>query len=111
MAGPCFHIQELCLLGLPASPVAVKLRGGEAEVRLSVENAGPTIPPEAIEAQFEPLRRAANGHAKAERTSMGLGLFIVRQVALAHGGTVTVDSANGRTVFEVVLPRVLPEQG
>jgi two-component system OmpR family sensor kinase len=37
---------------------------------------------------------------------MGLGLFIVRQVAQAHGGTVTVDSADGRTVFKMVLPRV-----
>jgi signal transduction histidine kinase len=91
--------------GNPASPVAVKLCGGEADVRLSVENEGPTIPPEAIEVLFEPLRRAANGHAKAERTSMGLGLFIVRQVAHAHGGMVSVDSADGRTVFTVVLPR------
>lgn len=80
--------------GDPASSVEVKLRGGEAEVRLSVENEGPTIPPEAIEALFEPLRRAADGPAKAERTSMGLGLLIVRQVAQAHCGT----------VFTVLLP-------
>ncbi len=91
--------------GNPASPVEVKLRGGEAEVRLSVENEGPTIQPEAIETLFEPLRQVADGNAKAERTSMGLGLFIVRQVAQAHGGTVSVESANGRTVFTFVLPR------
>jgi signal transduction histidine kinase len=91
--------------GNPASPVTVRLRGGENDVRLSVENEGPTIPPEAIEVLFEPLRRVADGNAKAERTSMGLGLFIVRQVAHAHGGTVSVDSADGHTVFTVVLPR------
>jgi signal transduction histidine kinase len=37
---------------------------------------------------------------------MGLGLFIVRQVAQAHGGTVAVDSSDGRTIFTVVLPRM-----
>ena len=74
-------------------------------MRLSVENEGPTIPPEAIELLFEPLRRGAEGRAKAEHTSMGLGLFIVRQVAQAHDGTVSVDSADGHTVFTVVLRR------
>jgi two-component system OmpR family sensor kinase len=39
---------------------------------------------------------------------MELGLFIVEQVARAHGGTVTVESADGRTVFTVVLPRAAP---
>jgi signal transduction histidine kinase len=91
--------------GNQASPVGVKLCGGEADVRLSMENEGPTMPPEAVEVLFEPLRRAANSHAKAERISMGLGLFIVRQVAQAHGATVSVDSADGRTVFTVMLPR------
>jgi hypothetical protein len=91
--------------GAAGGPVAVKLSGGDAEVRLSVENRGPAIPQETIPFLFEPLRRAAHGHAKAECTSMGLGLFIVQQVALAHGGTVTVDSADGRTVFTAVLPR------
>lgn len=90
--------------GHPGRPVAVKLRGGAAEVRLSVENEGPVIPRETIQLLFEPLRRGAGANIKNERTSMGLGLFIVRQVAQAHGGTVSVDSAGGRTVFTVVMP-------
>jgi signal transduction histidine kinase len=40
-----------------------------------------------------------------EDTSMGLGLFIVRQVVQAHGGMGMVDSANGKAIFTVVLPR------
>jgi hypothetical protein len=92
--------------GDPGGPVVVTLSGTEAELRLSVENPGPPIPRDSIELLFEPLRRGASSDVSAEGTSMGLGLFIVRQVAQAHGGTVVVDSANGRTVFTVVLPRV-----
>ena len=95
--------------GDAGGPVLVALSGTDAEVRLSVENPGPTIAPQAIESLFEPLRRGAGCDVGAEgsRTSMGLGLFIVRQVALAHGGTVQVESAHGRTAFTVVLPRGL----
>ena len=91
--------------GNPGGPVVVKLMGTPAELTLSVENAGPTIPSETIDLLFEPLRRGANSDPGPERASMGLGLFIVRQVAQAHGGTVAVESANTRTVFTVVLPR------
>jgi signal transduction histidine kinase len=89
--------------GDPGGPVVVKLSGGDAEVRLSVENPGTSIPRQTIQHLFEPMRRGVG--SVVERTSMGLGLFIVQQVALAHGGTVVVDSAGGRTVFKLVLPR------
>lgn len=91
--------------GDPGGPVKVTVNGREARLRLCVENPGPTIPRETIELLFEPLRRGASSAASPEGTSMGLGLFIVRQVAQAHGGSVEVDSANGRTIFTVVLPR------
>jgi signal transduction histidine kinase len=92
--------------GDPAGPVVVALSGTETELKLSVQNPGPTIPQENIELIFEPLRRGVSSDVTPERGSMGLGLFIVRQVAQAHGGTVVVDSANGKTIFTVVLPRV-----
>ena len=85
--------------------VLVKLLGEDSEVRLSVENSGPAIPAETLDALFEPLRRGANLETQSERENLGLGLFIVRQVALAHGGHVVVDSVDGRTVFTVTLPK------
>ena len=37
--------------------------------------------------------------------SLGLGLYIVREVARAHGGEIDVRSDKGETVFAVRLPR------
>ncbi|MDM0116748.1 hypothetical protein QTI66_31940 [Variovorax sp. J22R133] len=36
---------------------------------------------------YEPLRRGAEGRPKSDRSHLGLGLFIARQIARAHGGT------------------------
>jgi hypothetical protein len=65
--------------GDPRGPVVVRLSGDQAEVRLSVENPGPVISKETIALLFEPLRRGAASDVNANRTSMGLGLFIVTQ--------------------------------
>jgi len=83
---------------------------GEADaVVLSVRNMGEPIPPDALQAIFEPLVQAPSASAQAHersKTSLGLGLFIVREIVLGHGGTVTVESsAEAGTVFTVRLPR------
>jgi signal transduction histidine kinase len=68
----------------------VSLRGEQSEVQLSVENTGPSIPKELMNCMFESLRRRAGADSQSERESLGLGLFIVREVAIAHGGRVSV---------------------
>ena len=73
-------------------------------VVLAVHNEGPPIPPDAMGRIFEPLTHGQD-HAKAS-TSLGLGLYIVRQIVTAHGGTITVASSTGEgTTFTVRLPR------
>lgn len=94
--------------GDPGSLVRVNLRGDDVQVFLSVENTGPSIPKELLSLLFEPLRRHAGADSRSESESLGLGLFIVRHVALAHGGSVTVESADARTRFTVTLPRKQP---
>jgi len=91
--------------GDPRTPVAIRLVGRSDDVVLSVENAGPAIAEDGTKLLFEPLHRGAHGDVRTERTSLGLGLFIVRQIAHAHGGTVAVSSKAGKTVFSVTLPR------
>jgi signal transduction histidine kinase len=95
--------------GFPDTPVRVALRGEEAEVRLEVTNSGPAIDPSVLREIFDPLKRgSAQGDSYHSRGSLGLGLFIVREIARAHGGEVEVRSDGGQTTFAVRLPRRTP---
>jgi signal transduction histidine kinase len=85
-------------------PVDVRVAGNGDAVVLSVHNAGPAIPPELLPHVFEPFRQASEPGANVGST--GLGLFIVREIVSAHGGSVDVVSdATAGTTFTVRIPR------
>lgn len=92
--------------GSSSNAVKLTLRGEADSVRLTVHNDGAPIPPEALPTIFDPLVRSANEALNGPTTSLGLGLFIVKEVVKAHQGTIDVSSneADG-TMFTVVLPR------
>ena len=80
-------------------------RGGEIQVELSddadgaelvVRNPGDPIPRETFDMMFEPLRRGGVARGEPERASLGLGLFIVSQIANAHGGAIHAHRRAGR---------------
>lgn len=87
----------------PGTTVTARVRREGTWLCVDVQDDGPGIPPEVLPRVFE---RFARGDSARSRTtgSTGLGLAIVQAVATAHGGTVTVDSVPGRTVFTVRLP-------
>lgn len=89
--------------GSPGQPAAVLLTGHAKEVELRVENDSEAIPDEVLQNLFEPLRRHATTQDAGR--NLGLGLFIVREIARAHGGDVTVAMADGRVSFRMVLPK------
>jgi two-component system, sensor histidine kinase and response regulator len=92
--------------GRPGTPISVRLEGSSPdEVRVTVSNAG-VIPPELLPRVFDPFRREERQPGRQD--GLGLGLYIVQQIALAHGGTITVESAAERTAFCVTLPREAP---
>ena len=92
--------------GVPDAPVRVLLTGEKANVRLEVINRGPTIDASILDAIFHPLKRGpAQEDAHGTDRGLGLGLYIVQQIALAHGGDAAVRSEQGETVFVVRLPR------
>jgi signal transduction histidine kinase len=86
--------------------VTVGLDAGEREVRLSVSDTGPGIPPEDTGRVFDRFYRL---DASRSRTSggSGLGLAIVKSLVEAHGGRVWVTSHVGEgSTFTVALPVV-----
>jgi signal transduction histidine kinase len=92
--------------GSPDTAVRVALRGEEAEVRVEVTNSGLTIDPSALSQLFDPLKRgSAHDDSHDAWGGLGLGLFIVREIARAHGGEVEARSDAGETTFAVRLPR------
>lgn len=91
--------------GTPSGTICVRVQGGEQHVRVEVHNEGPAIDRARLEDIFEPLHRTASEPPRAPG-SLGLGLYIVRRIAVAHGGTVSVTSTEtDGTTFIVVIPR------
>jgi signal transduction histidine kinase len=91
--------------GAREAPVHVMLTGQPAEVLLQVKNSGPVIEPSALSRIFDPLQRGPNHLDKTADSSLGLGLYIAREIAKAHGGGIEVRSDEIGTVFTVQLPR------
>ncbi|AKF10788.1 PAS domain S-box protein [Sandaracinus amylolyticus] len=86
--------------GEPERPVRVAAVRRDGHAELSVWNAGAPIPGGIRDTLFEPFKRAQRGGA-----GVGLGLFIVREIAIAHGGTVEFESSTEQgTTFRLVLP-------
>ena len=88
--------------GDPAKPVEVVSKAHDGEATISVHNWGPPIPQELQAALFRPMVR---GEVEAGGRSVGLGLYIVGEIAKSHGGTVRLESSAARgTCFSVVIP-------
>jgi signal transduction histidine kinase len=78
--------------------IAVSARRADGNVEVSVRDHGPGVPPELEDRIFEP-------YFTTRHDGTGLGLALVRQTALAHGGSVTVTAApGGGAAFVLALP-------
>lgn len=89
--------------GQAHAPIGVSLAGDGDQVRLAVSNAGAPLAADALNALFDPLRRGSQAANKGEHSSLGLGLFIVREIARAHGGDVAAHVEDGSTTFVMTL--------
>jgi PAS domain S-box-containing protein len=89
--------------GEPGTPISVVVDGTAPDrVELSVHNQGPPIPPELQVVIFEPFKTGR----PSGRRGLGLGLYIAKHLVEAHGGTLSVRSADADgTRFSVALPR------
>ncbi|CAA9352035.1 MAG: hypothetical protein AVDCRST_MAG71-2833 [uncultured Lysobacter sp.] len=94
--------------GAKSHPVEIAATASEDWNCVRVTNQGTAMSEAAMRSIFEPLVQLSEDDATDTRpkTSLGLGLFIAREIAEGHGGKVTVrsDDTHG-TTFTVELPR------
>lgn len=82
----------------------VELTVMPGELRLTIADRGPGLPPEQLEAVFQPFFRGDASRSRVTGGS-GLGLSIAREIAAAHGGTVTLaNRPGGGLVATLTLP-------
>lgn len=104
-------IENLCnnavKYGSPDTPVNIELKYSSKDIFISVCNQGNVISAEDQKSLFQQFKRGESAATRKNR-GWGIGLTLVKGVAEAHGGNVTVssDTKNG-TVFKVTLPRGL----
>jgi signal transduction histidine kinase len=94
--------------GAADAPIELALDGDGSEVQIAIHNGGPPIAPSELKRIFEPLVRGSNAeHPRKNRPgSIGLGLYIAREVARSHGGDVVATSTEqDGTTFTIHLPR------
>jgi signal transduction histidine kinase len=91
--------------GHSVAPVTLLVAEHDGGVQVSTENESEPIPHEVLQNLFEPLRRYASEAPRDSRRNLGLGLFIVREIARAHGGDVTVSMEGRRVRFRMDLPK------
>ena len=92
--------------GADDTPVHVALVGDAEQLRFEVRNKGPAIDRGTLKSVFDPLQRALGRNARYDGSgSLGLGLYIARQIVEAHGGGIDARSDETQTVFAVWVPR------
>lgn len=95
-------VTNACTHGTPDTPISILTESGGERIRISVSNHGVPISPEQQALIFEPMVRGATSDSATR--SVGLGLYIVRAIAAAHDGQVSVDSGPDQTTFAFTFP-------
>lgn len=92
--------------GSPHSPITVTAKSDGETVEIAIHNEGIAIPPSLVPKLFESLfqGRPNEDSDDVHANSLGLGLYISREIVLAHGGSIAVQSSNEEgTIFVVRL--------
>jgi two-component system heavy metal sensor histidine kinase CusS len=86
------------------TPIEVGIQKSEGLASVTVANSGPEIPAEHLPKIFRRLYRIDASRREGDTLNVGLGLAITKSIVEIHGGTVSAESAKGRTCFTIALP-------
>lgn len=86
----------------PQGPVDISTEPSNLGVVIRIKDNGTGIPPENLDLIFEPF-------FSTKASGMGVGLFLVKKIVEAHGGTISVENGlGGGTRFSIELPKGTP---
>jgi signal transduction histidine kinase len=95
--------------GARSEPITLRAYGEADRVTVQVRNLGRTIPADQLQVIFDPLVQIPPAAASEEdgvAGSLGLGLYIAREIVTMHGGTMSAESSDrDGTIFSARLPR------
>jgi signal transduction histidine kinase len=91
--------------GRANAPINVELAATPTSVTLTITNQirDMPIPSDELATLFEPYRRGPD--RRQQTGGLGLGLYIVRELVRAHGGTIEATSTTAGTTFSIRMPR------
>jgi len=98
--------------GEKSEPITLSAHGDAEKVTLRVKNHGRPIPADQLQVIFNPLVQIPSALMDEDAdasTSLGLGLYIAREIVSMHGGTIEAESSGGATVFSAQLPKTRAE--
>ena len=88
-------------------PITLAAHGEPDRITVRVKNHGRPIPEDQLQVIFNPLVQFPTNETSGTPTSLGLGLYIAREIVSMHGGTIVAESsAEDGTVFSARLPRI-----
>ena len=92
--------------GKQSTPIEVNLTSLQKDINIKITNQGKPIPESKLQNIFDPLvRHDEHDNSVYTKTNLGLGLYIVKEIVLAHNGTLNVLSTEKKgTTFDITLP-------
>lgn len=89
----------------PGGPIKVRVAVEQQQALVTVSDHGPGIPPDRLEAIFQPHVRLDGQETGSRPKGTGLGLYIARGIVESHGGRIWAESVPGQgTTFKICLP-------
>jgi len=97
--------------GRRGSVIELIARKNDGSLTIEVTNEGPAIPAEALRVIFDPMPHDGTPKPDAGAAARpGFGLFIAREIAQGHGGTIEAKSTDRRTTFTLRIPARLEKR-